>query len=281
MALVVKDRVRENSTTTGTGSLTLSGAVSGFQTFSTAIGDGNTTYYAIVSGTEWEVGLGTVSAGALSRDTVLSSSTGSKINLSAGTKDVFCTYPSSKSVYRNGSDVAVLTSTDVTTGLGYTPLNPANNLSDVANTATTRTNLGVTATGQDTTYLYRGNNLSDLGNAATSRTNLGVTATGADTTYAYRANNLSDLANATTARNNILPSQTSNSGKFLTTDGSNASWGTPSSTASAGGVIWENGTTISSNYTLSSGTNGLSVGAITIASGVAVTVPSGKRWVVL
>lgn len=279
MALVVKDRVRENSTTTGTGSLTLSGAVTGFQTFSTAIGNGNTTYYAIVSGSEWEVGLGTVSAGALSRDTVLSSSTGSKVSFSAGTKDVFCTYPSNKSVYRNGSDVAVLTSTDITTGLGYTPLNAANNLSDVANTATSRSNLGVTATGSDTTYVYRANNLSDLANTTTARSNLGVTATGSDTTYAYRANNLSDLANATTARNNILPSQTSNSGKFLTTNGTNASWGAV--TASAGGVIWENGTTISSNYTLSSGTNGLSVGAITIASGVAVTVPSGKRWVVL
>lgn len=251
MALVVKDRVRENSTTTGTGSLTLDGAVTGFQTFSTAIGNGNTTYYAIVSGAEWEVGLGTVSAGALSRDTILeSSNSGSAVNFSAGTKDVFCTYPAEKSVYRNGSDIAVLTSTDITTGLGYTPLNAANNLSDVADTPT-------------------------------SRSNLGVTATGSDTTYVYRANNLSDLANTTTARNNILPSQTSANGKFLTSDGTNASWSTPSSIASAGGVIWENGTTISSDYTLSSGTNGFSVGAITIASGVAVTVPSGKRWVVL
>ena len=144
MALVVKDRVRENSTTTGTGTLTLSGAVNGFQTFSAAIGNANTTYYAIVSGAEWEVGLGTVSAGALSRDTILeSSNSGSAVNFSAGTKDVFCTYPAEKSVYRNGSDIAVLSSTDVTTGLGYTPLNPANNLSDVSSTTTARNNLGL------------------------------------------------------------------------------------------------------------------------------------------
>lgn len=114
MALVVKDRVRENSTTTGTGTLTLSGAVSGFQTFSSAIGNTNTTYYAIVNGTEWEVGLGTVGAGTLSRDTILeSSNSGSVVNLSAGTKDVFCTYPAEKSVYYNGSAVPVT--------VGYSP----------------------------------------------------------------------------------------------------------------------------------------------------------------
>jgi hypothetical protein len=99
MALVIADRVRETSTTTGTGTLTLAGAVSGFQTFSTAIGNTNTCYYTIVNGSEWEVGLGTVAAGTLARTTVLkSSNAGSAVNFSAGTKDVFVTYPADKAV---------------------------------------------------------------------------------------------------------------------------------------------------------------------------------------
>jgi hypothetical protein len=98
MPLIVKDRVQETSTTTGTGTFTLSGANSGFATFSSAIGNGNTTYYAIVGGTEWEVGIGTVGAGTLARTTLLASSTGSAISFSAGIKNVFCTYPASKSV---------------------------------------------------------------------------------------------------------------------------------------------------------------------------------------
>jgi hypothetical protein len=110
MALIVKDRVRENSTTTGTGTLTLSGAVSGFQTFSSAIGNTNTTFYCIVNNTEWEVGLGTVGAGTLSRDTVLeSSNAGSLVNLSAGTKDVFCTYPAEQAVYFNATNKVAVT----------------------------------------------------------------------------------------------------------------------------------------------------------------------------
>jgi len=107
MALVVKDRVQETSTTTGTGTFTLAGAVTGFQSFS-AIGDGNTTYYAIVGGTEWEVGLGTytLSGTTLSRDTVLASSTGSKIDFAAGTKNVFVTYPATESVYQDANNDA-------------------------------------------------------------------------------------------------------------------------------------------------------------------------------
>ena len=104
MALVLKDRVYEQTTTTGTGSLTLSGAVGGYQTFSSAIGNGNTTYYTVTDNTNWEVGLGTVSAGALSRDTVLSSSnSGSLVNFPVGTKNVFCDYPAGKAAYQDAT----------------------------------------------------------------------------------------------------------------------------------------------------------------------------------
>lgn len=110
MPLVVRDRVKETSTTAGTGTFTLAGASAGFQSFS-AIGNGNTTYYAIVGQVvaEWEVGLGTYTSSGttLSRDVVLSSSSGgAKINFSAGTKDVFCNYPAEKAVYGDENNTA-------------------------------------------------------------------------------------------------------------------------------------------------------------------------------
>jgi hypothetical protein len=109
MALIVKDRVQETSTTTGTGTLTLDGAVDGFQTFSSAIGNGNTTYYAISSNDpEFEVGIGTVAAGTLARTTILASSNGgSVVTLSAGTKNVFCTQPAGKALYTDASNNAI------------------------------------------------------------------------------------------------------------------------------------------------------------------------------
>jgi hypothetical protein len=101
MALVLADRVKETTTTTGTGTITLLGAVSGYQSFA-AIGNANTTYYAIVGPTtEWEVGIGTYTSSGtlLSRDTVLASSnSGSLVYFSAGTKDVFCDYPAARAV---------------------------------------------------------------------------------------------------------------------------------------------------------------------------------------
>lgn len=102
MAFVLADRVKETTTVVGTGTATLLGAATGFQSFS-AIGNGNTTYYTIAaqSGSEWEVGIGTYTSSGttLSRDTVLASSnSGSLVNFSAGTKDVFCDYPAKRAV---------------------------------------------------------------------------------------------------------------------------------------------------------------------------------------
>tara|TARA_R110002126_G_scaffold124358_1_gene266231 strand:+ start:1279 stop:3243 length:1965 start_codon:yes stop_codon:yes gene_type:complete len=108
MALVVKDRVQENSTTSGTGTLTLSGAVPGFQSFA-VIGNGNTTFYTIYDNIAqvWEVGIGTYTSSGttLSRDTVLSNSSGttSPITLAGNTISVFVTYPAEKSVNLNAS----------------------------------------------------------------------------------------------------------------------------------------------------------------------------------
>lgn len=102
MALVLADRVKETTTTTGTGTVTLLGASTGYQSFA-AIGNTNTTYYTIAGQTtsEWEVGIGTytLSGTTLARTTVLASSNaGSAVNFSAGTKDVFVTYPAGRSV---------------------------------------------------------------------------------------------------------------------------------------------------------------------------------------
>lgn len=107
MPLVLADRVKETTTTTGTGTVTLDGAATGFQSFS-VIGNGNTTYYTIAGqGTsEWEVGIGTYTSSGttLSRDTVLASSAGapSKTSFSSGIKDVFVTYTAARSVNVNG-----------------------------------------------------------------------------------------------------------------------------------------------------------------------------------
>lgn len=166
MALVLADRVKETTTTTGTGTVTLLGASTGFQSFA-VIGDANTTYYTIAgqTGNEWEVGIGTYTSSGttLARTTVLSSSNGgSAVNFSAGTKDVFVTQPSSRTVYVGANDQTII-------------------------------------------------------GANAAQGNMGV------------------LVNATT---------------------------------------------ISNNYTIGSGYNGFSVGPVTVASGVAVTVTSGQRWVI-
>jgi hypothetical protein len=164
MALVVKDRVRETTTTTGTGTITLGGATTGFQSFS-VIGNSNTTFYTIqlANTNEWEVGIGTYTSSGttLSRDTILeSSNSGSAVNFSAGTKDVFVTYPAEKAIYLDSSNnaialgtIAATTTLTNATGLplttGVTGTLPIANGGTNATTASVAlSNLGGTTTGK-------------------------------------------------------------------------------------------------------------------------------------
>jgi len=222
MALVVNDRVKEESSTTGTGTLTLTGAVPGFETFSSAIGNTNTTYYAIQNQdtpTEFEVGLGTVGAGTLSRDTILSSSNSdAAVNFSAGTKDVFCTLPASKSVILDSSGNIVANN-----GSNLTNLNASNLASGTVDNArldadlaaiaglTSAADKGIQFTGSGTAGTFdlttAGKALLDDADAAAQRTTLGLgtvaelntvtltTDTTGDYVASLTAGNLIDLQN--------------------------------------------------------------------------------------
>lgn len=104
MALVLKDRVKETTTTTGTGTYTLAGAVGGFEAFS-QIGDGNTTYYSCTDGTDFEIGIGTYTASGttLARTTILqSSNSDNAVSWSSGTRTIFCTLPAEKMIFKIG-----------------------------------------------------------------------------------------------------------------------------------------------------------------------------------
>jgi hypothetical protein len=124
MAIVVKDRVKETSVTAGTGTLTLAGAVTGFQAFS-AIGNGNITYFAIVDNATgaWEVNYGTYSSGTITRNNppLSSSNAGALVSFTSNPKDVFCTYPSEKAIYEEVSGNVLIDGGPITViGTGVT-----------------------------------------------------------------------------------------------------------------------------------------------------------------
>jgi hypothetical protein len=172
MSLVLADRVRQTSTTTGSGTFTLDGSVTGFQSFS-AIGDGNTTYYTITIDSQWEVGIGTYSAGTLTRDTVISSSTGSKIVFGAGTKDVFVSYPAGKSVNQDANNRVLIPYTSGVTNVGSL------NVGD----ATSHTDSGVIAGFIASEPLYLYTSLQNTSSANTSYASYAVN-DGGHTAYA-------------------------------------------------------------------------------------------------
>jgi hypothetical protein len=125
MALVISDRVKETTTTSGTGTYTLGGAVTGFETFTANLSDGDTTYYACTDNTDFEVGLGTftTSGTTLARTTILASSnSGSAVNWAAGTRTIFCTLPAAKAVFLDASNVTNISNLKLASGATVTAI---------------------------------------------------------------------------------------------------------------------------------------------------------------
>lgn len=216
MSLVLKDRVKEQTTTTGTGTVSLGGAVSGFQTFSSGIGDGNTTYYAIVSQTadEWEVGLGTYTAAGstLSRDTILNSSNaGSAVNFSAGTKDVFVTYAADKAIYRDAAgEVSVTRATSATYAVS----------ADFAASATNATTAITATSATNASYALSATNANFAASATEAAT--AITATSAtNASYALSATNANFAASATEATTAITATSATNASYALSATNAN------------------------------------------------------------
>ena len=138
MALVISDRVKETTTTSGTGTYTLGGAVTGFETFTANLSDGDTTYYACTDNTDFEVGLGTFTASGttLARTTILASSnSGSAVDWSAGTRTIFCTLPAAKTVFLDGSNVANISNLKLASGATVTAILDEDTLSSDSATA--------------------------------------------------------------------------------------------------------------------------------------------------
>jgi hypothetical protein len=306
MALVLNDRVKETTTTTGTGTVTLLGASTGFQSFS-AVGNGNTTYYTIAGqGTsEWEVGIGTyTSAGTtLSRTTVLgSSNSGSLVSFSAGTKDVFVTYPAGKSVYQQASGQVsvpnIIATNSITASgtqgvyaygtLGYSDVNHILTMVDSQNSyiqmEIQNTNAGTSASAD----IIVANNLTT---ASTYYGDLGINSSAWAGTGAFNSpNNVyltatsGDLAIGTTTSNQIrfaINGGTTDALTIATTGAVTTPNQLTGSTVRASNGLVVNSQTVSANYTIASGDSAMSAGPMTVASGISVTVSSGSRWVVL
>ena len=176
MAFLLNDRVKETSTSTGTGTINLAGAETGFESFVSGIGNSNTTYYAIVHQTadEFEVGIGTVtdaSPDTLSRTTIISSSNSdSAVNFSSGTKDVFCTLPASKTVFYDessgSSDVAIGNRGTNPMALGITgtvlAVSDTSNVASVQIDGSTGTRIDMGTSGSRNTVFYTDANKTEI-----------------------------------------------------------------------------------------------------------------------
>lgn len=286
MALQVFDRVQVTGTANTTVSFTLGSAVTGFQSFS-VLTNGNTTYYAATDTSgNWEVGLGTylTTGPTLTRTTILSSSnTGSAVTF-VGTVTVFITYPSSKSIYGDGTALGMARLTGFTTtatAAGTTTLTSDSSFYQVFTGSTTQTiTLPVVTTLIQGWTFYIVNN---------STGNLTLNSSGANLVYTIPPGTTvmatCILVTGTTAASweaGLTDFSTYTGTGDVVLSASPTFTGTPTAPQySASNGLYVNSKTVSVSYSIPSGSSAMSAGPMTVNSGVVVTVPSGSRWVVL
>jgi|APGre2960657423_1045063.scaffolds.fasta_scaffold54803_2 hypothetical protein len=270
MALVLADRVRETTTTTGTGSVTLGGAYTGFQTFLAGVANNNSTYYTIANVTtgEYEVGIGTYTTAGnlLSRTTVLTSSNSNAlVNFAAGSKDVFVTQPAGRAVYIDSAGTTV--DVNILAASGDSSFNSTGALKISAGTTGQRPTGAVGKIRWNSTLSqyegYDGANWTLLGGAVISN----------------------DTATAT----NLYPvfsSVTTGNASTLYTGNAKLLYKPSTGELQASVPVALNGLvvnsqTVSASYTIAVGYSAMSAGPVAVASGQAVTVSSGSRWVIV
>lgn len=296
MALVLKDRVKETTAVTGTGTATLLGAATGYQSFS-AIGNGNTTYYVIAAqgGSDWEVGLGTWATGnTLTRTTILASSNGgSAVNFSAGTKDVWCDYPAARAVTYDGTGVYVLLGTGAALSGATNPILAASGASSgyVQGYIINNTN-GASSSADLVAYPSNGTDAHgwvDIGITSLTYADATYTVTGPNEAYLFG----SAPSGAGTTGNLVYATDSTGSanahqfyvGGFTQAKGA---WkaqidtnGLKATQVNSTNGLLVNSQTVSANYTIASGDNALSAGPVSVASGVTVTISTGSVWTVV
>ena len=296
MALILKDRVRETTLSSGTSDAVLAGPVTGFQAFS-VLGNGNTTYYCIAGqGTnEWEVGVGTYVSGTntLERTTVIANSAGTEpslLSFSAGIKDIFVTYPAEKSVSldANGNvsllgtvdvdnlrlDANTLSSTNTNGNITIDPNGTGRVIVDA--TSAVKIAAGTTAqrpTGEAGDLRFNSTTNEFEGHNGTAWASVGGSAINNDLSTASDLYPLFANATSGTAANVY----TSNA-KLLYKP-STGELKSSELVATNGLVV--NSATVSANYTIPTGSNAMSAGPVSVASGVAVTVSAGSVWTIV
>jgi len=306
MALVLADRVQQTGTANTTVSFSLTGSVTGFQSF-TVIGNGNTTYYSATDATgNWEVGIGTyATGGTLTRTTILASSNSGSAVTFSGTVNVFVTYPSEKSVNQDANNLVAIPYNGASSTIG--------SLNVGGSTGTADTGYIATFVGNASTYAYTFTQNTNSGNTAYATHTVGNNAYGSTGAYIDVGVN-STTYNATAAGYPINSLSLPNTTFIESTNGDIAigSWGANAihfvvngttttqdalTISSAGNVttpnvltgaevvasngLMVNSNTVSASYSIPSGSSAMSTGPMTVASGVSVTLPSGSRWVVL